>query len=54
MHLSNLTTLANRLNTLANRLSTLANRLSTLANWTLAKRLVSETTDIQFFPSSDL
>ena len=28
------------------RLNTLANRLSTLANWTLAKRLVSETTDI--------
>ena len=28
-------------------LNMLANRLSTLANWTLAKRLVSETTDIQ-------
>ena len=33
---------------LANRLNTLANRLRTLANWTLAKRLVSETTDIPF------
>ena len=29
------------------RLNTLLNRLSTLANWTLAKRLVSETTDIR-------
>ena len=28
------------------KLNTLANRLSTLANWTLAKPLVSETTDI--------
>ena len=28
-------------------LNTSANRLSTLANWTLAKRLVSETTDIR-------
>ena len=29
------------------RLNTLANRFSTLANWTLAKRLVRETTDIR-------